>query len=153
VTRPDGAPGTFVSVHFTRAVFVLALDAEERVHLARQFRYGAGTETLEVVAGALEDGEDAAGAARRELREEIGREASEWIDLGTFELDTSIVRSTGQLFVARCLTRTQTDQDSTEDITCVTLPLAEAVRKVMEGEIVHAPSILLILKAARHLTR
>lgn len=63
-----------------RVVGVLALDPErEEVVLIRQFRLGAylaigESETLEIVAGRVDPGEDAASAARRECFEEIGVE-------------------------------------------------------------------------------
>ncbi|HET7889737.1 MAG TPA: NUDIX hydrolase [Bradyrhizobium sp.] len=75
-------------VHFERDVLrcgpvvgVLALDLErDEVVLTRQFRLGAflvnrENDTLEIVAGRIDPGEDAATAARRECFEEIGVEA------------------------------------------------------------------------------
>jgi 8-oxo-dGTP pyrophosphatase MutT (NUDIX family) len=151
VTKPDGSEGSYTNVHIDGAVYVLPLDADGRVHLARQFRYGTGGHTLEVAAGSVEDGEDPAEAARRELREEIGLLADDWTDLGRFQLGTSMLRCPGWLYLAQRLTRTETDQDDTEDIERISMPFTEAVEMAMDGRIDHAPSVLLILKAARFL--
>jgi len=64
-------------------VGVLALDLErDEVVLTRQFWLGTflshdETETLEIVAGRIDAGEDVVEAARRECREEIGTEAAQ----------------------------------------------------------------------------
>src|ERR1041384_2162647 len=82
VTRPNGPPGVYALVKIKAGAAVLALDEHGDVYLARQFRYAAGRESLEVVAGAIDDDEQPEEAARRELREELGIEARELIALG-----------------------------------------------------------------------
>lgn len=82
VVRPDGTAGTFSVVRIIPGVCVLALDDQEFVHLAEEFRYAAGRMSLEAVGGGVDAGEDAAAAAKRELKEELGIEAAEWADLG-----------------------------------------------------------------------
>src|SRR4051794_12195637 len=72
VVRPDGSSGTFSVVQVKAGVSVLALDEEGNAHLTREFRYAIGRESLEVVSGANESGEEPLDAARRELKEELG---------------------------------------------------------------------------------
>lgn len=64
------------------AVVVVPVDDEGNTYLVRQFRYPYGKVVTEVPAGKLEYGEDHFEAARRELEEEIGAQASEWIPMG-----------------------------------------------------------------------
>ena len=151
VTRPDGRPGTYATVTLKSGVAALAVDADQRVYLARQFRYAAGRETTEVPSGGLEPGEEPLVAAQRELREELGIEAAAWTSLGRLELEGSIVRCSVDLFLARTLTRTRKDQDGTEDVRTLKVSLAAAVGMVMDGQIDHAPSCVVILKAGREL--
>lgn len=65
------------------AVAVVAVDAEERVVLVRQYRHPLRQLLLELPAGTLDvDGESALDAARRELAEEVGCAARRWHSLG-----------------------------------------------------------------------
>lgn len=148
VVRPDGTPGTFSVVHVRPGVSVVALDDAGLVYLTEEFRYAVGRMSLEVVSGGVEDGEEPLAAARRELKEELGIEAGEWIDLGRADPFTSMVRSPARLFLARRLQFGEHDQDGAELIRCVTMPLAEAVQAVLDSRITHSVSCLAILKAA-----
>ncbi len=149
VVGPDGKPGRRAVTKMLPGVSVLALDGEGFVHLVRTFRYAVGRESVEAVAGAIEEGEEPSDAARRELREELGIEAEELLDLGHADAVTSQVLSPSRLFLARGLSFGEPEQDSTEDLKPLKLKLAEAVRMVMSGEITQALSGLLILKAAQ----
>jgi 8-oxo-dGDP phosphatase len=146
VVQPDGNDGEYATVHMKSGVCVLAIDDENDVYLTRQFRYALGAESLEVIAGGSEEGEPLDNA-KREAREEMGIEAEEWIDLGTAETDTSIVKSQAHFFVARKLKFTEPEREGTEAMKPVKISFDEAVEKVLNGEIKHALSCVLILKA------
>lgn len=146
VIQPDGKDGEYATVRMKPGVCTLAIDDENNVYLTRQFRYALGTESLEVIAGGSEEGEPLENA-RREAREEMGIEAEEWIDLGAAETDTSIVRSPAHFFVARKLKFTEPEREGTEAMKPVKISFDEAVEKVLSGEIKHALSCVLILKA------
>jgi 8-oxo-dGTP pyrophosphatase MutT (NUDIX family) len=151
VIQPDGKPGTYATVQIKPGVSVLPLDDEKNVYLTRQFRYALARPSIEAVSGGLDEQEQPLAAAQREACEELGLEAEDWLDLGQIEEDTSLVRSRGYLFLARGLKFTRSQPDGTEQIERLKMPLDETVRKVMESEIVHSPSALLILKAALYL--
>jgi ADP-ribose pyrophosphatase len=147
VVRPDGARGRFATVRLRPGVSVLALDSEGFAHLTREYRYAIERESVEVVSGGVDGDEPALAAARRELREELGIEAAEWVDLGAVDPFTSVVASPARLFLARSLTRVPPEREATEVIEHVEVPMGEAVRMVLDGEITHGPSCVLILKA------
>lgn len=151
VTQPDGEPGSYATVEMQPGVAVLPVDRDGVAHLTRQFRYALGRESVEVVSGATDEGEDPLEAARREAQEELGITAEDWIDLGRMDMDTSVVRGSVRLFLARELGFTETEQEGTETIEPLEVPLAEAVRMVLESEITHSPSCVLILKAGHRL--
>lgn len=145
--RPDGEPGTYAVVNLKHGVSVLAMDDQQNVYLTQEFHYGVGSVTLEVVSGGIDPDEDPLAAAQRELQEEIGIEAREWRDLGLVDPFTGSVVSPTRLYLACGLTFGEQDQEGTETIRCVKMPLGDAVRKVVDSEITHGPSCVLILKA------
>ncbi len=151
VIEPNGKNGTYATIEFVPGVSVLAIDDEDFVYLTEQFRYVAGRKTLEIIAGGVED-ETPRRAAKRELKEELGIRAKEFIKLGKIQLDHSIIKSQTTLFLARKLTFGETEQDAAEDVKLVKIKLAEAVKKVLSGEITHAPSCVLILRAEKFLS-
>jgi 8-oxo-dGTP pyrophosphatase MutT (NUDIX family) len=151
VIQPDGKPGQYATVMMKAGVNVLAIDEEGNAYLTSQFRYAVGRESIEVVSGAIDEGEEEKDAARRELREEVGIDAGELISLGQHDLDTSIVHCPASLFLARGLKFIETEQEGTESIRLEKMKLDEAVRKVMRSEITHMPTCVLILKASDYL--
>lgn len=58
---------------------ILALTDDSQVYLAREYKYGLQNYSIETVSGGLEVGETPLETAQRELREEFGMEAREWI--------------------------------------------------------------------------
>jgi 8-oxo-dGTP pyrophosphatase MutT (NUDIX family) len=150
VVRPDGKPGTYATVHLKPGVSVLPVDTDGTIYLTRQFRYATGAESIEAVSGGIDE-EDASESAKRELREELGIEASELISLGQMDMDTSIVRSPVSLFLARGLKFTEAEQEGTERIEPFKTTLEQACGMVLRSEITHSPSCVLLLKADRYL--
>lgn len=83
-------------------VNVLAETEEGTFVCFRQTKYAIGTGTsLAPVGGYVEPGESPAEAARRELLEETGFEAAEWISLGSYVADGNRGGGTAHLFLAR----------------------------------------------------
>ncbi len=147
VIRPDGEPGTHCIVHLLHGISVLAVDDGGTAYLTEDFHYGVGRTTIEVVSGGVDAGEDAQAAAKRELREELGITAREWIDMGACDPFTTIVVSPTRLYLARQLSFGQRSLEGSERTRVHALPFDQAVRMVFDGRITHGPSCVLILKA------
>jgi 8-oxo-dGTP pyrophosphatase MutT (NUDIX family) len=124
IALPSGGTAIREVVQHPGAVVVVALDSEEHVYLVRQYRHPIGRHLLELPAGGLERGEDPLTAARRELREEVGLEASEWTSLGSFFSSPGFVNEHLHAYLARGLTSVPSDPDDDEDIAVVRYPLA-----------------------------
>lgn len=152
VIRSNGQLGSFATVKIRPGVSVLAVDDEDEVYLTREYRYAIEQESIEVVSGAIEGDELPEASARRELREELGIEAKRLIDLGTVHPLTSLLNSPANLFIAQGLQYFEADPQDAEIIQMVKVSLSEAVRMVMDSEIKHAPSCVLILKANHFLS-
>jgi 8-oxo-dGTP pyrophosphatase MutT (NUDIX family) len=149
VIRPGGSVGFFGVVDMVGGSSVLAVDGNDEVYLVREYKYAVGRDSLEVVSGAIDAGETALDAAKRELREEAGLIAAEWQELGTVDPFTTAIRCTNHLFLAKGLSPTPADPDDGEEITIVRVPIEAALNMVLAGEITHASSCILILRAAR----
>lgn len=145
VTRPDGKAGQHVVVQLKAGVCVLAIDDQNRVHLTQEFHYGIGRDSIEAVSGGIEPGEIPLECAQRELREEIGLKADHWELLTTIDPFTTVVVSPTQLYVVRGLTEVPTSPEGTERIKKIVMPLEAAIAKVINGQISHAPTCILLL--------
>lgn len=132
-----------------RAVFVMPVTAQGEAVLIRQYRYPLRATITEVVAGGVEKGEDLLHAAQRELLEEVGGVAAEWVPLPGFYPQPSISGVIFYPFVALSVELGDTHHESTEIIEPVRLPLAQAYRLLDAGEIFDGPSSLTMLHARR----
>jgi ADP-ribose pyrophosphatase len=116
------------------AAAVVALDAQERVCVVRQYRHGVEDFLWEIPAGKLDPGEAPAVCARRELTEETGVSAKRWTELGIFIPAPAIMTEVIHLYLARDLTVGASRPDEDEELELQWLPFKEALLKVQRGE-------------------
>jgi ADP-ribose pyrophosphatase len=81
----------------------------------------------------------------------VGVTASEMIPMGFVDPFTTMLNCQNYLFLARGLATVPHDHEEGELIEIVRMPLPEAVGKVLSGEITHAASAVVILKASAYL--
>jgi ADP-ribose pyrophosphatase len=99
--------------------------------------------------GGIHAGESIEAAAQRELSEEIGYQAGRLTSLSSFHTSKSIMDETAHLFIGEELARLERPPDDTEFIEVRPFPFTDALRMVLQGEIVDAMTIIAILHAAR----
>lgn len=76
---PDGRINPeFYVLEYPSWVNVIAVTADDRFVMVRQYRHGLGVMSTELCAGVVEDGEEPVDAARRELLEETGYTGGQW---------------------------------------------------------------------------
>lgn len=126
-------------------VSVFPLTDQYELYLISQYRYMYKKSVLEAVAGYVKKKETTIAAAKRELKEETGIEASQLEEIARIRMAGSVFKSTTNLFLAKGLEMGDNNLDDDEEITVIKMPLSEAVEKVMTGEINHATSIIGIL--------
>jgi ADP-ribose pyrophosphatase len=82
-------------------VNVMAMTEDGRFLCFRQTKYAVEGTSLAPVGGYLEPDEEPLAAAQRELLEETGYQATDWIDLGRYGVDGNRGAGTAYLFLAR----------------------------------------------------
>lgn len=151
VIRPGGTEGYFGIIEMKAGSTVLALTRMNEVYLVKEYKYGIERDSIELMSGALEENETPLEAAKRELKEELGLEADEWIDLGVVDPFTTAVSSPNYIFIAMGVHEGEHSPDEGEVLEIIKTPFSNAIDMVMRSEITHSASCVLILKADRYL--
>jgi ADP-ribose pyrophosphatase len=106
------------------AVAIVAYD-EDCVWLVRQPREAIEQYTLEVPAGKVDPGESALQTGRRELAEEIGREAEHWSEVKTYYPSSGYSDEAVHILAATGLRDSEVEPDPAERIEIVRWPLSD----------------------------
>ncbi len=118
----------------------------------RQTKYAIDGTSLAPVGGYLEPGEDARATAQRELLEETGYLAREWISLGSYIVDANRGAATGHLFLARGAHRVQErNADDLEEQELLLLSRAELQAALDAGEFKVLAWATVVALGLRHL--
>jgi len=154
VAMPGGGESQRDVVEHPGAVGIVALDADDRVFLVRQYRHPTRRHLWELPAGLLDvDGEPPLTAAHRELAEEAGLRAGNWRVLVDALNSPGMSDETIRLFLAREITEIppadrHAGEDEEAEMTSAWVPLDEAVRRVFAGDIENGMAIMGILATA-----
>jgi len=130
---------------------IVALDTEGRVCLLRQYRHVVGGYIWELPAGKIDDHEPPLETAQRELAEEAGMRAGEWLSLGRMYSSPGFCDEVIHLYLARELTTVDSRHEDHEVIEVHWLPFDEALKRAAHGDIDDAKSIAALFRAAIHL--
>ena len=82
-------------------IIVIAITVKDEFLCFRQTKYGVSGTTLAPVGGYLEAGEEPLVTAQRELLEETGYKAPDWISLGHYRVDGNRGAGIAHLYLAR----------------------------------------------------
>jgi len=137
VERLRYSNGREYDIDFVRhpgAAAVVAIDAQQRVCVVRQYRHGVQDFLWEIPAGKLDPGEAPARCAHRELAEETGVTATRWTELGLYIPAPGLFTEVIHMYLARDLQIGPPRPDADEELDLQWLPFAEALGKVQRGE-------------------
>lgn len=129
-------------------VTIAALTEKEELLFVRQYRYAYGQVLLEIPAGKLEPGEDPLEAGKRELQEETGARAAHYRSLGCQYPSPGYCNEVLHLYLATGLTFGDAHPDDDEFLCVEKIPLDQAVKMVLAGEIPDGKTQTIILKIA-----
>ena len=147
VLLPNGHQSFREVVDHNGGVAILALDDDNNVLTVTQYRYVFGREMLEIPAGKLEENEDPASAALRELREETGATPDEFLPLGTILPSPGCYGETLHLYLARGLHFGAAQPDEDELLRVERIPFDEMVHRILTGKIMDGKTVAAVLKA------
>ena len=146
VIRPDGSDGIYGVVESPASVGIVALNDDDEIALVGQWRYPLGHYTWEIPRGGSHGEADLLAVAKRELAEEAGVEAAEWLRIGSVDVDNGVTTDVQHLFLATGVRPGCAPPDPFEQIVVEWRPFGRAVGLVMEGEISEVCSVAAILK-------
>ena len=150
VALPNGARAHRELIRHIGAVCVIPVTEDNEVIVERQYRYPIDRVITEIPAGKLDSrDEDRLSAIQRELREETGYTAEEWIPLGDFHPAPAYSDEYISMYMARGLRAGDRHLDADEFLDVFRVPLKDLVEDVMAGRISDAKTQTAVLKAAR----
>lgn len=138
-------------VHHPGASAVVAIDEDNRIIMEKQFRYALNDYLLEIPAGKLDAGEDPLVCAKRELEEETGIIASEWISLGTIATSPGFCNEVIHLYVAKGLSKGEIHWDEDEYAEVERYTFDELLQRIKEETIKDSKTLSALLLAMPYL--
>lgn len=152
VILPNGHREQLELVHHPGGAAVVAIDAQDRVCLLRQYRHAAGGWIWELPAGKLEPNEPPLETARRELVEEAGVSAREWLSLGVYLSSPGVFTEVLHLFRASDLLPAASAPEPSEVLEVHWMPFSQACGWAADGTLQDGKTTLGLLRTY-HLNR
>lgn len=143
---PDGQEVVYPVLAVGVTVGVLPFVEPGRVLLVGQYRHLVGKFSWELPGGGAQPGEEPLAAAQRELREEGGYRAERLEFLTTFYPSNAYLDEVAHCYAAYGLTHDPLPADEDEFLERLVVPLDEAIRMAVEGEITESVSKLTLLQ-------
>lgn len=147
VVLPNGHHVELEVVHHPGGAAVVAIDAQDRVCLLRQYRYVADGWIWELPAGKLEPNEPPLTTAQRELVEEAGVSARHWESLEGYLSSPGVFTEVLHLFMATGIEPAVAAHEKAEVIEVHWIPFAEAYEWGVKGKIRDGKTALGLVRA------
>ena len=119
--------------------------------MVQQFRKAIEGETIEIPAGKLEGGEDPLECGKRELEEETGYKAKEFISLGYIYPSPGFTNEKTYIYLAKDLYKGTVNPDEDEFLDILEIPIEEIHSMIMKNEINDAKSVVGFYKAMEYI--
>jgi len=146
VELPNGRQSLREVADHPGGVAIVAIDRDDNVLTVKQYRYAFSRVLEEIPAGKLERGEDPRAAALRELKEETGAAPERFTELGELIVSPGAYGEVLHLYLAEGLTPGEAAPDEDEFLDLVKTPFDEMLRRVLDGELTDAKTVVGVLK-------
>jgi len=130
----------------------VAITKNNEVVLVKQYRHGVQKNLLELPGGVVDEGEDPLAGAQRELMEETGYSADNFVEVGRIYPNPAIQENTLFCYLATNVELTGEQHfDETEEIEVHLVKLDELLDMVRNGKFKHALHVAVLFQALAHL--
>ncbi|MBL6276860.1 NUDIX hydrolase [Micromonospora fiedleri] len=146
VELPDGVRFEQYVIRAPRSAMVAVLDGQGRLLLMRRHRFVFDRWVWELPGGYVDEGEEPAACAVREVEEETGWRPGAVEPLLAFQPWVATADAENLLFLARSAEHMGTPVDVNEAEQVAWIPLEEARQLVSQGEIVGAGTVIAVLE-------
>jgi len=151
VRLPNGGTSQREYVIHPGAVVIIALLDNGNLVLERQFRYPLNRVFIELPAGKIDHGEDPLLTGQRELLEETGYTANEWVYLALQHPCIGYSNEVIHIYLARGLSAGEHKRDEDEALQMFEASLPECMDMVQRGEITDGKTIVALIWAEKYL--
>ena len=145
VVMPNGNVATRETVVRGSAAAIVPVDKDGNIIFVRQYRHAIKGMALEIPAGMLEEGEDPAVSAKRELEEESGWIANDLTFVTKLVMSIGVCTETLYIYIAKDLTEGVMNPDPDEFIEIETYSLEDSLKMVYNGEIIDGKTAAALL--------
>lgn len=149
----DGSEGVYYYVDMPGSCAAIPIFADGTTMLLRVHRYLLGADFWEFPIGGMLPGEDPLTVAKKELHEEAGLRADQWIPLGRFAPYKGVSNEICHFWLARGLHEEGQELEPSERITAHRLPFAEARRRLVDQDCSDGQSLAGLLLLDRWLAQ
>jgi 8-oxo-dGTP pyrophosphatase MutT (NUDIX family) len=146
VLNAAGNPGIYGVVHFKNLAIGVVPYEEGHIWLVGQYRFPLNRYSWEIPEGGGKLDVPPLHSAKRELKEETGLEADSYEVIVQMDLSNSVSDEEAIVYLARGLRRGDAQPEEDEVLELQRVPLAEAYRRVEQGEIRDSLTVAAILK-------
>lgn len=133
VVLPNGDKSVRDVVRHPGAVAILPILPDGRILFVRQYRYAIDKIIYELTAGKIDKGEEPLSCAKRELKEETGYSANNWLKMGSIFTVPGFCDEIIHVYKAEDLTPGEQQPDEDEVIELVAFTETEAAEMVKAG--------------------
>lgn len=149
VVTPGDTDGIYGEVQFKNtAIGIIPLDPQGYTWRVGQYRFPLEAYSWEIPEGGGPIGIDPLESAQRELREEVGYVAQQWMTFLEMDLSNSVSNERAIVYLAEELEFVGTEHEDTENLNIERIHFSDLHKAVMDGEVRDSISVAAVLKLA-----